>query len=145
MTLLRPTPNDRAAELLFLDRVPLARDAWSVDEFERVVTWHGAYGGGRLWLPPGHRSGAGLMGEVGAEVGIYTQYRTAFVCEVAKDAGARTKLDGERVVGLAWDASSEAWKKAAWGGNVLRFQFTYDTAGDPTEQDTSGFTYTDLR
>lgn len=130
ITLLRPTPENPAAEQLFLDRQLVPRDMWSFDPHDAVLSWTGQYGGGRLRLAPDLCTGSGLIGAVTEELAVQVVYRKNFICKVAADAGAVAIVDGNTVKGLSWDPTSVKWEKASWGKDVLQFRYEYEP-GDP--------------
>lgn len=133
ITLLRPVPENPAADQLFLDRRPVPRDMWSLDPHDAVLSWRGDYGGGRLHLAPDLRVGNGLIGALAEEVAVNVVYRKAFTCKVAADTGAKAIVSGGAVTGLSWNPEDQQWKNAKWGNDVLKFKYEYEPGEPPAD------------
>ncbi|WP_410636302.1 hypothetical protein [Amycolatopsis sp. cmx-4-83] len=130
-------------EQLFLDHLPVPRDAWSYDEHDRVLTWQGAFGGGHLRLS---HDGTGAHGAVGPEddlCSVTAGARAQFSCDVALDCGATYETSGGAVVGLLWDPGSTAWNSARWVANRLLLTYTV-TPGGPLQPPTFSFEFKDV-
>ncbi|MFJ2646153.1 hypothetical protein ACIO1C_05405 [Streptomyces sp. NPDC087420] len=146
VTLLRPVKNDVQADQLLLDRVPVQRDMWSFDEQSKALSWSGPYGGGRILFGGDHRSGHGILGRLGSDVGVELITETAFVCDISRDAGAQLLTQGKIVLGLTWDVESDKWKKATWSSDdVLRFDYSVDSSGGKFDPTATGTNFSDLR
>lgn len=143
LTLLRLKPNDSSGDQLFLDHVPVPREAWAFEKHDRVLTWKGAFGGGQLFI---HHNGRGLHGVIGGvknTCSVNGSARVQFTCAVANDAGVTRVSSGHAVVALAWDPSSPEWQNAAWVQDRLLLTYTVTQGGilDPT---TISFVFEDL-
>ncbi|WP_169314053.1 Ig domain-containing protein [Streptomyces piniterrae] len=145
ITVLRPSLDNPATDQLFLDRRPVPRDAWSLDLRHGVLAWTGVYGGGRITLDDNLRTGHGLVGPVADEVGVSVVYKKSFTCRVAEDAGAQLVLDGDRIVGLSWDAGSDRWKSASWGDDALVLRYQVEPGIPPADPDVFSVGFDDLR
>ncbi|VVJ18480.1 Uncharacterised protein [Amycolatopsis camponoti] len=127
---------------LFLDRLPIPRDAWDYDAHDRVLTWRGAFGGGHLRLS---HDGSGAHGTVGPEddlCSVTAGARAQFACDVALGCGATYETSGGAVVGLLWDPKSPAWEGARWVGNRLLLTYTV-TPGGPLQPPSFTFEFED--
>ena len=83
IVLLRPNPSDSSQDQLFLDQLPMPRDAWHYDTHDRVLTWKGAFGGGHLFF---HPSGRGAVGNIGSPINpssVKASFTATFSCKVA--------------------------------------------------------------
>ncbi|MEV7037781.1 hypothetical protein [Amycolatopsis sp. NPDC051061] len=127
---------------LFLDQLPIPCDSWAYDAHDRVLTWHGAFGGGHLRLS---HDGSGAHGTVGPEhdlCSVTAGARARFACDVALDCGATYETSGGAVVGLLWDPKSPAWEAARWVANRLLLTYTV-TPGGPLQPPTFTFEFQD--
>jgi hypothetical protein len=125
IVLLRYRAGDPSSEQLFLDQMPVPRDAWDYDVADRILTWRGAYGGGRLHMTHDGRGATGVIGSLGDLCSVRAGSRTIFDCDVALDIGASYESVGTRVRGLLWDPASPTWKNANWAENEKRLRLTY--------------------
>jgi hypothetical protein len=129
VTLLHPYSSNFDQAQLFIDHLPIPRDAWSFDAHDRVLTWQGAYGGGRLYVHHGNQQGAiGTIGSDPIPCAVSASTTWSYTCNAAKGAGVELVSSGGQVTGLSWDSTTDAWKQAGWETN--RFQITL-THGDP--------------
>ncbi|UOX91562.1 hypothetical protein MUY14_13370 [Amycolatopsis sp. FBCC-B4732] len=129
-------------EQLFLDHLPVPRDAWSYDEHDRVLTWRGAFGGGHLRLS---HDGTGAHGAVGSEddlCSVMAGARAGFLCDVALDCGASYETSGGAAIGLLWDPKSTAWENARWVAKRLQLTYTV-TPGGPLQPPEFTFAFED--
>ncbi|MEA5365409.1 hypothetical protein VA596_38185 [Amycolatopsis sp., V23-08] len=127
---------------LFLDRLPIPRDAWSYDAHDRVLTWQGAFGGGHLRLS---HDGSGAHGAIGPEhdlCSVTAGARVQFTCDVALDCGATYETSGGSVVGLLRDPKSPAWESARWVADRLLLTYTV-TPGGPLQPPSFTFEFQD--
>ncbi|MGW5718761.1 hypothetical protein ACWEVP_21500 [Amycolatopsis sp. NPDC003865] len=127
---------------LFVDQLPIPRDAWSYDEHDRVLLWQGAYGGGHLRLS---HDGSGAHGTIGPEADLCSVTAGAharFTCDVALDCGATYETSGGAAIGLLWDPKSPAWTSARWVGNRLSLTYTV-TPGGPLAPPSFTFRFED--
>ncbi|MES2732534.1 MAG: Ig domain-containing protein [Bacteroidota bacterium] len=142
VTLLRPNPSDPSSEQLFLDQLPIPREAWRYDAQDRILSWQGAFGGGHLHI---YSNSLGAVGNIGAAhnpCSVRAGARAQFNCAVALDCGASYETSGGTVVGLLWDATSDKWKSAKWVNDRLRLTYTV-TQGNPLEPPTFTFEFED--
>jgi hypothetical protein len=142
VTLLRINPAEPAADQLFIDQVPVPREAWRYDPVDRTLSWQGLHGGGHLYL---HHDGRGAVGTIGPEhspCSVTAGARAQFLCSVALNSGATYETSGGAVVGFAWDPSSAAWKSAKWVKDRLLLTYTV-TQGGPMEPPTFTFEFAD--
>lgn len=124
ITLVRPNPLNRSHDQLFVDQVPLSREAWNYDEHDRVLHWLDARGGGQLHLAHRARGAVGVIGGADRPVSVNGSARAQFLCSVAKDCGASYQTSAGKVVGLLWDTNSPEWKQADWVNNRLLLTYT---------------------
>ncbi|HEX6342106.1 hypothetical protein [Umezawaea sp.] len=127
---------------LFLDQVPIPRDAWTYDEHDRVLTWRGAYGGGTLLLAHDGRGAHGTVGPAHDLCSVAAGARAQFLCDVALDCGAGYVSAGNQIVGLAWDPASTEWTGATWVPKRLLLTYTV-TPGGPLQPPTFTFEFND--
>lgn len=138
--LLRYRSGDPSSEQLFLDQMPVPREAWDYDVADRILSWRGAYGGGRLHMGHDGLRATGLIGldSLGDSCSVQAGSTAIFDCSVALDTGALYKSDGGKITGLTWDPTSSAWQNATWKANENRLRLTYtftppsDPFGDPS-------------
>jgi hypothetical protein len=125
----RYRPGDPSSEQLFLDQMPVPRNAWDYDVADRILTWRGAYGGGRLYMSHNGLGATGIIGS-GSPVDLCSVKGGAsaiFDCAVAVDVGAGYETSGGEITGLKWDPTSSDWKNAAWVQDRLRLKYTVTT------------------
>jgi len=65
ITLLSPNPLQPEKDQLFLDQQLIPREAWHYDARDRILTWKGRFGGGRLYR---HHNGLGATGTIGSSL-----------------------------------------------------------------------------
>lgn len=140
--LIRPVPGDPSCDQLYLDHVPLPRDAWRFDERDRILSWRGAYGGGHLYLTHRDLGATGNIGAALAPVAVTAGATASFLCDVALDTGATYLTSGDKIVGFQWDPTSSAWNAAPWVPNRLLLSYTV-TPGGPFEPPTFSFEFND--
>lgn len=121
-------PRHSGDDQLYLDQLPIPRDAWSYDAHDRALTWRGAFGGGHFRFSHDGSGGHGNIGPAHDLCSVTAGARAQFICDVALDCGASYETSGGSVVGLTWDPSSSAWKSASWIAN--RLQLTYTVTPD---------------
>lgn len=121
VALVRPAPGDPSQDQLFLDRVPLPRDAWHFDPRDRVLSWSGPFGGGHLRLSGDHLSGVGVIGPALAAAPVIATALTTFLCDVAAGAGVTLTNAGN----LVWDTTSPDWANAPWVTGTLQLSYIY--------------------
>jgi hypothetical protein len=129
LVLLRPDPRDSSRDHLFLDHLPLPRDAWRYDAHDRVLSWRGAFGGGHLHLTHDGRGGTGNVGGALRTVSVQLAATAVFNCDVAPDCGATYVSSGGSDTGLAWDPTLPAWTGAAWTQDRLQLSYTVTPGG----------------
>ncbi len=128
VTLVRPHPANRSQDQLFIDKLPIPREAWSYDNHDRILRWSGHKGGGELHLAHQGRGAVGMIGNSGNPISVTGGSRAQFLCSVAKDCGATYETSGGKAVKLLWDTNSSAWKNANWVKN--RLLMTYSVTQD---------------
>ncbi|WP_438000325.1 hypothetical protein WMF26_11345 [Sorangium sp. So ce185] len=124
VTLIRSNPLDRGYDQLFIDQVPLPREAWSFDAHDRILRWTDHDGGGELHLAQRTRGAVGVLSTKAGPVSVTGGAQAQFRCAVAEKCGATYITDGDKVVGFHWDPSSAAWKNAAWVQDRLLLTYT---------------------
>jgi hypothetical protein len=142
LLLIRPTPGDPAGDQLFLDQIPLPRDAWRFDEDDRIISWRGAYGGGHLYLTHQDLGATGNIGVAHAPVSVTAAATASFLCNVAQNTGATYVTSGQQIVGFDWNPTSIAWQSAQWIKQRLLLSYTV-TPGGPMDPPTFTFEFTD--
>lgn len=142
VTLLRPTPGRPGDDQLFLDQLPIPRDAWNYDPHDRTLTWEGAFGGGHLYLSHDGNGGHGNIGPATDIASVTAGARAQFTCDVALNCGASYISSGGSINGLAWDTTSAAWTGANWIAGRLLLTYTV-TPGGPIDPPTFTFEYQD--
>lgn len=142
LLLIRPVPGDPAGDLLFLDQIPLPRDAWSFDEADRIISWRGAYGGGHLHVTHQDVGATGNIGAALEPVSVTASSTVSFLCDVALNTGATWETSDKSVTGFKWDPTSSRWTSAEWIPNRLLLSYTY-TSGDPMDPPSFTFEFTD--
>ncbi|HYC92025.1 MAG TPA: hypothetical protein VEO54_22625 [Thermoanaerobaculia bacterium] len=142
LLLIRPTPGDPSGDQLFLDQVPLPRDAWRFDEQDRIISWHGAYGGGHLYLTHQDLGATGNIGVAHDPVSVMAASTAHFLCDVALNTGATYLTSSEKIIGLTWDPASIPWKRADWIRQRLLLSYTV-TPGGPMEPPAFTFEFAD--
>ncbi|GII05784.1 hypothetical protein Pta02_77920 [Planobispora takensis] len=142
ITLLRPSPGRHDEDQLFLDQLPIPRDAWSYDPHDRMLTWGGAYGGGHLQIS---HDGLGGYGNIGSAVdfcSVTASARAQFTCDVALNCGASYESSGGSITGMKWDTASAEWTNANWIAGRLLLTYTV-TPGGPLDPPTFTFEFQD--
>jgi hypothetical protein len=126
--MVRPTPGDAGNDLLFLDQVPIPKEAWSYDTHDKILRWRGAYGGGNLHFSHDHRGAMGVIGGDALQfVSVQAKTTVTFLCDVALDCGVAYLTDKNgNVIGFHWDADSAEWKNAQWIKNRLLLHYSSD-------------------
>jgi hypothetical protein len=147
IVLLRPNPSDSSQDQLFLDQLPMPRDAWHYDTHDRVLTWKGAFGGGHLFF---HPSGRGAVGNIGSPINpssVKASFTATFSCKVALGCGVEYVTSGLQITGLSWDPTSANWKRAFKDVKDDRVSFSYtDTSGSSIDPDSLALhSFTDLQ
>lgn len=130
LVLLRLDPLDSSQDQLFLDQMPIPREAWRYDVADRIISWRGAFGGGRLHVS---HDGLGAYGNIGVghdPCSVAAGARAVFDCDVALNTGATHESSGGTGIGFEWDPTSQAWKSANWVKNRLRLTYTYTPGGN---------------
>jgi hypothetical protein len=138
VTLIRTHSDDQ----LYLDEVPIPRDAWTYDSHDRMLTWQGAYGGGHLRLSHGGLGGHGNIGPAHDFCSVTAGAVAQFNCDVALDCGATYETSGGSVIGMLWDPTCAAWNSADWNTNRLQLTYTV-TPGGPMQPPTFTFDFQD--
>lgn len=146
LVLLRHDPSDTSKDQLFLDQLPIPREAWRYDTADRIISWRGAYGGGHLHVSHDGLGAYGNIGKAENTLSVSAGAQAVFDCDVALDVGATYVTSGGSVVGFTWDTTSAMWKNAAWikqrlqltytvtpNGPILPPTFTFDFADNQTE------------
>ncbi|SFH63526.1 hypothetical protein [Albimonas pacifica] len=142
--LVRPEQGDLAGEQLFIDHVPVPRESFRYDAHDRVLTWEGPHGGGRLHLTHDGTGGVGTVGSAEAVISVTAAATAVFDCDVAPDAGVAYVTSGGQAVALDWDPASPAWQAADWAGGKGRLRLTYTvTPGGPIAPPTFTFLFAD--
>jgi hypothetical protein len=140
--LLRAEHGDSADDQLFIDQLPIPREAWRYDVADRIISWRGAFGGGHLYVS---HDGVGAFGNIGAAhkpCSVSATAKAVFDCDVALDTGATYATSGSKIVGLKWDTKSPAWTSAKWVKNRLQLTYT-STPGGPLKPPTFTFHFED--
>jgi hypothetical protein len=130
LTLLRLDPLDSSQDQLFLDQMPIPREAWSYDVADRVISWRGAFDGGHLRVS---HDGLGAYGNIGVghnPCSVAAGARAVFDCDVALNTGATSESSGGNDIAYEWDPTSQAWKSAKWDKKRLRLTYTYTPGGN---------------
>lgn len=130
LILLRLDPLDLSQDQLFLDQMPIPREAWRYDVADRIISWRGAFDGGHLHVS---HDGLGAYGNIGVghdPCSVAAGARAVFDCDVALNTGATYLSSGGSVIGFKWDPTSPAWKSAKWVKNRLRLTYTYTPGGN---------------
>jgi hypothetical protein len=130
LILLRLDPLDSSQDQLFLDQMPIPREAWRYDVADRIISWRGAFDGGHLHVS---HDGLGAYGNIGVghdPCSVAAGARAVFDCDVALNTGATYESSGGSVIGFEWDPTSPAWKTANWVKNRLRLTYTYTPGGN---------------
>ncbi len=127
--LIRYRSGDPSSEQLFLDQMPVPRNAWDYDVADRILTWRGAYGGGRLHMI---HNGLGATGVIGSGspadlCSVEASATAIFVCDVALNTGASYQSSGGQIQGLQWDPNAPVWTNANWVKNRLQLAYTVTT------------------
>lgn len=144
LVLVRLDPRDASGDELFLDQIPIPRDAWRYDPQDRVLSWSAAFGGGHLYLSRDGRSATGNIGPLSDLVSVVGSAKAVFTCDVALGCGATYSTSGQRVIGFTWDPTSDAWKNATWVKARLQLGYTVAKSDDPMAPPTLTFTFKDL-
>jgi hypothetical protein len=142
VTLVRPNPTNPSEDQLFIDQLPIPRDAWHYDAHDRILSWRGAFGGGQLHF---YHSDRGAVGNIGPELdpcSVRASAKAQFSCAVALNCGASYKTSGNAVIGFAWDPTSAAWQSANWIQDRLLLTYTV-TQGSSIEPPTFTFEFED--
>lgn len=142
LILLRPDVRDSSKDQLFIDQMPIPREAWSYDVADRIISWRGAFGGGHLYVS---HDGLGAFGNIGVgqnPCSVSAAAKAVFDCDVALDTGATFESVGQRVVGFNWDPASPAWMAAKWVKNRLRLTYT-STPGSNVQPPSFSFLFED--
>ncbi|KAA2240902.1 hypothetical protein F0L74_20335 [Chitinophaga agrisoli] len=142
--LLRPDPAQPHNHQLFIDQLPIPRNAWRFDDHEDTLTWNGAHGGGKLHF---YNNGLGAHGVIGDQLdpcSVNASARAQFNCAVALNAGVAYQTSGNQVTGLLWDTNAPEWKAASWVQNRLLLTYTV-TQGGPFAPPSFTFEFEDLQ
>lgn len=144
--LLRPTPGDAANDLLFLDQVPIPKEAWSYDAHDKILRWRGAFGGGDLHFGHDHLGAIGVIGGDALQfVSVQAKSTVTFLCEVALHCGvAYITGRGGNIIGLHWDPTAPEWKNADWIKNRLLLTYSIDKS-NPLAPPEFTFLFEDLQ
>jgi len=142
LLLILPVPGDASSDLLFLDHLPLPREAWHYDEADQTLSWRGAFGGGHLYFTHEHLGATGNVGAADTPVSVTGSSATSFLCDVALNTGASYLSDGGKIVGFTWDPTSPQWQSAQWVKQRLLLSYTV-TPGGPMDPPTITFEFTD--
>ncbi|MEV6874539.1 hypothetical protein [Amycolatopsis sp. NPDC051128] len=122
-------PRHSGNDQLYLDQLPIPRDAWSYDAHDRTLTWRGAFGGGHFRFSHDGRGGHGNIGPAHDLCSVTAGARAQFICDVALNCGASYETSGGSVVGLIWDPSCAAWNSASWVAERLQLTYTVTPEG----------------
>lgn len=142
--LIHPYDKDPSQQQLFIDHVPVPRDAFRYDPHDKIISWHGIHGGGHIHLSHDGTGGVGNIGGVDALQSVEAGARGVFTCDVAPNVGASYITSGGTATGLAWDPSSAAWTGANWAAGTGRLTLTYTvTPGGPISPPTFTFEFAD--
>lgn len=142
ITLLQPDHNNASTEQLFIDHIPVPRDAWSYDTHDKILRWRGLFGGGQLHLHGTGRGAVGMIGDGLHAVSVTAGARAQFLCSVALNCGAAYVTQGGSVVGFNWDTNSAEWKNAQWIAQRLKLSYTV-TQSSPIMPPTFTFEFED--
>ncbi|WP_159012638.1 hypothetical protein [Bradyrhizobium sp. S69] len=142
--LILSDPMDAARDQLFIDQVPVPRDAFRFDPHDHILSWRGLFGGGQYHLSVNRRSGSGVVGAGLNPAGIEATQVVSFVCDVATDCGAQYVTSGGKAEGFAWDPESAAWKGAQWAAGRLQLSYSL-TPGGLMDPAAFGFEFADLQ
>ncbi|WP_013334231.1 putative Ig domain-containing protein [Gloeothece verrucosa] len=140
--LIRPNPLDESNDLLFIDQVPVPRDAWTYDAHDKTLRWQGLFGGGQLHLYASGRGAVGVIGGADRAISVRAGARAQFICSVALNSGATYESQNNAIVGFTWDTSSPAWKSATWVQDRLLLTYTV-TQGSSIEPPTFTWEFED--
>jgi hypothetical protein len=144
VTLLRPFPGKTSLDQLFIDQLPMPREAWRFDDHDLVLSWDGAFGGGHLHI---HHDGRGCTGNIGPvydHCSVKGAATASYLCDVALDTGATYVSSGNKILGMKWDAESDKWKSASWVNKRLLLSYTV-SGGGPVDPPSMTFGYEDLQ
>ncbi|QBR03766.1 hypothetical protein [Paraburkholderia pallida] len=143
LLLVRSGKHD-SSDQLYLDQVPVPREAWSFDSHDNVLMWRGVFGGGHLFLTQNSKRAIGNVRLGVSPVAVQASAFSVFDCQVAPDCGINYESVGDRLTNMIWDTSSQQWKGANWS-HEGRFQLRYSYVA-PTDPITPGsfkFSFTD--
>ncbi|XHR96161.1 hypothetical protein ACFJIV_05605 [Mucilaginibacter sp. UC70_90] len=124
VTLLRINPGNPGSDLLFMDHIPVPREAWSYDSHDKILRWQGAFGGGQLHINHKTQGAVGVIGHSANAVSVNATATANFSCDVALNCGASYITSGGSVVGFQWDINSAEWKNAQWVPQRLNLSYT---------------------
>lgn len=131
LLMIRINEEDPGADQLYLDHIPVPRESWSFDKRDRVLCWHGAYGGGRIKFSYDSKTCSGAVGEMNNTVNIAGGAKVQFTCQVALDAGVAYLEEDGVEVSISYDPTSPEWKSADWGPDRLRMTYWYQESDQP--------------
>lgn len=121
------TDGSMSGVQLYLDEIPIPPNLFEFDSHDRVLVWHKAFGGGRMFLSHDGKYANGSFGQMGA-LGTFKAGASAnFTCSVAEKVGAKYVSMENQTTSIDWDTSSDDWKNADWKGemNKDRLHITY--------------------
>lgn len=124
LLLIRGHENDSSTDQLFIDQVPLPREAWTFDKRERILSWHHLYGGGRLYIAFDSNSCTGVVGNAVRPVAVQGSSQAQFTCDVALNCGVGVVMSGNSIESLTYDPASAAWRDADWVPDRLQLTYT---------------------
>lgn len=129
LLMVRINPDDPSADQLYLDDIPVPREAWRFNTDDHILIWHGAYGGGHIQFGQEGKICSGIIGRLNNRVNVSGGSRIQFTCQVALDAGVTYIESNGIYTGLSYDPDSPEWKSADWGPQRLRMTYTYKNNG----------------
>lgn len=129
LLMIRINPDDPSADQLYLDDIPVPREAWRFNSDDHILIWHRAYGGGYIQFDPEGKICTGIIGRLNTRVNVSGGSQTQFTCQVALNAGVTYIESHGSYIGLSYDPESPEWKSADWGPERLRMTYTYKNNG----------------
>jgi len=142
LLLLQPDPQNSEHDQLFLDHLPVPREAWHYDRHDRMLTWREAFGGGHLHFAYFGQGGVGVIGTADTPISVRAAATAQFSCDVALNVGATFETSGHQVIGLHWDPDSSDWNNAHWINHRLLLSYTV-TRGGPMEPASTSIRFED--
>src|SRR6185437_14166814 len=144
--LVRPTPEDKRNDLLYVDQVPIPREHFSYDPHDKVLRWRGAYGGGDLHFGHDSRGAVGVIGGDALQfVSVQVKTSVTFLCDAALGCGISYITGrGGVITGLHWNPDSLEWKNAKWVKDRFLLHYSSDQS-NPLQPPDFTFLFEDLQ